>query len=168
MLIHLFLIHPCVWQFLIRASALAVMFILPFWHTHTAHSHTVCGRGFKLLTLSLPRGAVRRGANHRPPRSTQAAAMWYVETVGSKGGDIPLIQCTPPSFIPEKTERGRDWQLTMKSWQFIAMVTGGLHSSGVNSVTGAWFCHGWVFQRIWGRVRVHMAKHVNPFSSQLT
>lgn len=87
-------------------------------HGHTwARSHTLCSLGFK-LTLLLPWGAVRWGTNRRPQRSAQAEAMWYVETVGSVG--TSLLHTTSSSFIPEKTERGRNWQLTMKSWQSIS------------------------------------------------
>lgn len=85
-----------VWHFLTRASAFVVIFALPFRHTHAwtwARSHTLCSLGFK-LTLSLLRGAVRRGTNRRPQRSAQAAAMWSVETVGSQGGEALHIHNT--------------------------------------------------------------------------
>lgn len=90
-------------------------------HTHGhiwAHSHTLCSLGFK-LTLSLPRGAVRRGTNRRPQRSAQAAAMWYVQAAGSEGGGRPAYTLHPLSY-PRETERGRNWQLTMKSWLSIS------------------------------------------------
>lgn len=96
-----------------------------------------------------------------PQRSAQAQAMWYVETAGS--AETPPLSTTSSLFIPGKTERGRIWQLTMKSWQSISPWWCQIWAHG--------FVKGWcVFVRacIWERVRAHMANHVNESASQLT
>lgn len=77
-----------------------------------AHGHILRRLGHQ-LTLSLTRGTVRWGTNHRAQRCAQATAMWNLQTVGSKAGDPLLTQYPPPDY-PRETERGRKWHLTIK------------------------------------------------------
>ena len=148
------------------------MCTLPFWHTHMDTLGHTATHSVAWVSSSSRCHSQGELWGEGPitdllgPHKLQPCDMWRLW--GVREGTPLLYSVHPPFLIPEKTESGRNWLLTMKSWQFIMVVTGGRHSSGVNSVTGAWFCHGWVFQRVWGRVRVHMAEHVNPFSSQLT
>lgn len=96
-----------------------------------AHGHILRRLGLQ-LTLSLTRGTVRWGTNHRAQRCAQATAMWNLQTAGSKAGDPLLTQYPPPDY-PRETERGRKWHLTIKptaiyplmevAWAMLALQT---------------------------------------------
>lgn len=115
--------------------------------------HIICGLDFQ-LTLSLTRGAVQRGTNHRPPLSAQAIAMWNLQTVGNKGGVWPpFFHCILPHLSL------RDWilffiLLAIKPWQHISLSGNtGTSRYPVKSKMRAYFF----------KSKEHMAKHVNDF-----
>ena len=114
LLFHLQLVWYRIRLLLAAVTAPVVIFALPFLACARMETriHTLCGLSFK-LTLLLSWWAGRQGTNHRPKDSAQAEAMWYVETVGRMA--MLLIYTTSSSFIPQKTERERNWQLTTKS-----------------------------------------------------
>ena len=83
-------------------------------HHHTFRDSSLCRGCVAKLTLSPTREAVRRGTNHKPQLSAQAAAMWYLQTVGSRGGDPPAF--ATPSLIPQCDREGKEVGWTMRSW----------------------------------------------------